>query len=311
MHDVRCQVSGLGFRLFGLCLMVLASLVVSPAVRSAERLTIFTTNYPLQYFAQHIADDLAEVRFPAPADVDPAFWLPDAETIAQYQRADIILLNGAGYANWVNKVTLPRLRTVDTSAAFKDQYIATADVLTHSHGPGGEHSHSGTAFTTWLDLSQALAQAKSIMTALVRKRPEHKAEFERNFATLEEQLLTLDAQIKNIVARNPGQPLLASHPVYQYFARRYALNLKSVLWEPDAIPGERQWTDLALTLQQHRAMWMVWEGEPNATSVARLKAMGVESLVFDPCGNRPAHGDFMSAMQENIDNLRAAYGSGQ
>jgi zinc transport system substrate-binding protein len=65
---------------------------------AAERLVVYAVNYPLQYFAQRIAGDYAEVVLPVPTGVDPAFWQPDAAGIGGFQRADVILLNGAGYA---------------------------------------------------------------------------------------------------------------------------------------------------------------------------------------------------------------------
>ena len=34
--------------------------------------------------------------------------------------------------------------------------------------------------------------------------------------------------------------------------------------------------------------------------------MGVNSLVFDPCGNAPNQGDFLTVMQQNILNLKSA-----
>ena len=274
---------------------------------SPGRLVVYTVNYPLKYFAERIAGERAEVVFPAPADGDPAFWMPAPETITAYQRADLILLNGAGYAKWVDKVSLPRLRLVDTSAAFKDQYINVTDAVTHSHGPGGDHAHAGTAFTTWLDFTQAAQQAKAVMAALSRKQPQSAAEFERNYAALEEDLLRLDREIEQIVARHSGQPLVASHPVYQYLARRYGLNLKSVMWEPDVVPSEAQWQELGYGLKAHAAKWMIWEGEPNTTSVERLESLGVGSLVFDPRGNTPEKGDFMLVMQQNLRNLKAAF----
>jgi hypothetical protein len=39
--------------------------------------------------------------------------MPDTETIAAYQAADLILINGADYAKWTTKVSLPRSRLVD------------------------------------------------------------------------------------------------------------------------------------------------------------------------------------------------------
>ncbi len=75
---------------------ILMSLSRAQAVFADTKLQIYTVNYPLAYFAERIAGDLAEIRFPAPPDVDPAFWMPGTDTIAAYQAADRILLNGAG-----------------------------------------------------------------------------------------------------------------------------------------------------------------------------------------------------------------------
>ena len=66
---------------------------------------VYTVNYPLAYFAERIAGGSVKVVFPVPPDVDPAIWSPDAETIADYQQADLVLLNGAGYAGWLQRAT--------------------------------------------------------------------------------------------------------------------------------------------------------------------------------------------------------------
>jgi len=67
-------------------------------------------------------------------------------------------------------VYLPQSKMVNTSAKFKDQYITAEEVITHSHGPGGEHSHASVIFTTWLDFSQAVEQAKAVKDALIAAR---------------------------------------------------------------------------------------------------------------------------------------------
>jgi zinc transport system substrate-binding protein len=289
-------------RIIGLCLCL-----ASMAPSAAERLTIYTVNYPLQYFAERIAGEQAEVVFPAPADVDPVFWKPDAATIGAYQRADLVLLNGANYAKWVDQVSLPRRRLVNTSAAFAERFIKAGTDIAHSHGAGAEHAHAGIAFTTWLDPRQALQQAKSIEQALVKKRPQAQAEFESNFAALESDLRALDEQLKETLSKARVQVLLASHPVYQYLARAYDLELHGVLWEPDEIPNEAEWNDLGSLAAEKAAKWMLWEGEPLAESVARLERMGIGSLVLDPCGNVPQRGDFLSVMQTNLAQLRRAF----
>ena len=286
----------------------IACVLLKPGeVCATERLNIYVVNYPLKYFAERIAREHARVVFPAPADVDPAYWMPDAKAISDYQQADLILLNGANYAKWVNKVSLPRFRMVNTSAAFKDRYLEAAAILTHSHGAEGEHGHEALAFTTWIDLSFAAEQAKAIAKALSRKKPALKDTFQKNYQELERKLLKLDRDIKEIVSKNQSKPLVVSHPVYDYFARGYGLNIRSVHWEPDEIPTTAQMLELQNILKDHPAQWMIWEGEPVKEAVDRLKAISMQSVVFDPCGNAPDQGDFMSVMRQNIENLKTVF----
>ena len=286
----------------------IACILLKPGEGCAgERLNIYVVNYPLKYFAERIAGEHARVVFPAPADVDPAYWMPDAKTISDYQRADLILLNGANYAKWVNKVSLPRFWMVNTSAAFKDQHIEAAEILSHSHGAKGQHGHEALAFTTWIDFSLAAEQAKAIAKALSRKRPALRDTFQENYEELKRELLQLDRDIKEVVSKDQSRVLVVSHPVYDYFARGYGLNTRSVHWEPDEIPTTEQMLELHNILKDHPAQWMIWEGKPIKESVERLKAIGIQSVVFDPCGNAPDQGDFMNVMRQNVENLKVAF----
>ena len=282
----------------------LVLMLACTVAHAAEPLTVYTVNYPLQYFAQRIGGEHARVVFPAPNGVDPAFWRPDRETIRDYQSADLIILNGANYAKWVNKVSLPRLRLVDAGKAFGDDLVSVHDRVTHSHGPAGEHSHAGVAFTTWLDFSQAALQARTIADAFSRKRPEHRGDFERNLARLVEDLETLDVAMRQVAAKLRGKTLLASHPVYQYLARQYALSVRSLVWEPDLAPDEKQWQTLERIQEKTGADVMLWEGTPLQETTNRLRDAGISPIVFDPGARVPPQGDFLSVMRANLANLR-------
>lgn len=265
------------------------------------------TNYPLAWMTGRIGGDAVEVIFAAPEDGDPAFWEPTEAEVAAFQSADLIIRNGATYEKWAEKVSLPESTQVDTSKAFAGQLISVEEAHTHSHGSEGEHSHGGVAFTTWLDLRQAIQQADAIRGALATLLPDKAAAFEANFATLRTDLEALDAELEK-VAQSIGQtPLVASHPVYQYLARRYGLKIEAVLWEPETVPDDAAMADLSKILASHPAKVMLWEGDPAAESVQKLDAIGVKSLVFDPCGNRPGEGaDFLSVMRANIAQLGQA-----
>ena len=73
------------------------------------------------------------------------------------------------------------------------------------------------------------------------------------------------------------------------------------------MPAPAEWEGLQKILASHPAKTMIWESQPNADIAAKLKAMGVDSRVFDPCANRPESGDFLDVMGKNLENLKDAY----
>jgi zinc transport system substrate-binding protein len=278
--------------------------------KSGEKTTVpvvYVSNYPLQYFVERIAASLVEVRFPAKTANDPAYWNPIPEEVAAMQQADLIVLNGASYEQWLKDVSLPQSRIVISADSFKERFIPLEETVTHSHGLEGEHEHSGTAFTTWLDLTLAIEQARAVKNGLVARRAEHELQFEERFAKLENDLRTLDEEIAAIIVKTAQRPVLFSHPVYQYLQRRYGMNGRSVHWEPDRMPGESMWNELQQLRKLHPAKWMIWESKPLTTIADQLNRLGVESVVFDPCENIPAEGDFISIMRRNVETLQRIY----
>ena len=282
---------------------ICAALVAGPA--AAQTLTVQADSYPVAYFAERLAGEAAEVTLPVPPNRDPAFWTPSIAEIAAYQAADLILLNGAGLAQWTTRATLPRARILDSSAGFADRFIGTEGV-THSHGPEGEHSHAATASFTWLDFRQAALQAEAVAEALKRLLPHEAAMLDANLRALAADLSALDAEASAIAALAAGRPLLASHPRYQYFARRYGLDVESVEWEPGEAPTAEELVELDTLLEAHPATVMLWEAEPGAEAAQALDARDISVVVFTTAANRPAEGDFLGAMRANLARLRSA-----
>jgi zinc transport system substrate-binding protein len=267
------------------------------------RLSVYAVNYPLAYFASRIGGEQVRVTLPVPADQDPAHWQPAPEQIIEYQQADIILLNGAGYADWVKTASLPNNRLVDTSRGFLDRLIALDDP-THSHGPAGTHSHGEFASHTWLDPALAVEQARGVLDALITYRPEHETEFRSHFAGLERDLQTLDQDLTAAFQALEQTPVLFSHPVYQYLARRYAAEARSLDWEPDLVPDAQALEALAAVRAEHPATVLIWEREPFAVTVETLEAEGLRSIAFETGANRPADKDYLALMRWNLANLR-------
>ena len=269
-------------------------------------IVVYAVNYPLVYFAERIGGSDVDVNFPVPADEDPAYWNPTAEEISAFQSADIVLLNGADYARWTEKASLPRSKLVNTAAGQSDRFIEADESLVHAHGPEGEHEHGTLAFTTWLDPTMALVQARAIRDALAAQRPEAEPRFDAAFAELESDLTELDAELMVAASALEGTAVLGSHPVYQYLASRYGIDLRSVHFEPDETPSDAGWRELREMQQERAAPLMLWEAEPMPSTRERLaREFGISSIVFSPCANTPDVDDYMSVMRANAQRLSA------
>lgn len=287
-----------------LVLLFLAS-VVCPIVAFADKPVVYVSNYPLAYFSERIGGDAIELRYPVEADIDPAFWeIPD-EVIVSMQSAEAILLNGATYEKWLPMTALPDSTVFETASGFSDQFIVVKDATVHKHGDGVEHSHDGIAFTTWLDFGLARKQATVVRDVLARVVPDSAEEIGENAAKLDADLARLDEDFRKAGKALEGTLLFGSHPVYQYLARAYGFAIEAVHWEPEIVPDTEAFGELEELAKKHPAKWMLWEGEPAAASVEKLKAIGVSSIVVAPCGNRPENGDWLATMRANLEALRS------
>jgi zinc transport system substrate-binding protein len=267
---------------------------------------IASVNYPLHYFAQRIGGDQIKVIFPLPADVDPAYWQPNVAAISLFQQADVIFLNGVGYAKWIDKVSLPTSRMINTSDGYKKKYIELVEGMTHSHGPEGDHVHKGYAFTTWLNIKLAIEQATMIKEHLVRIIPGQNEYLNMNFNELKTDLGTIDQDLSEVTKNLQNKNIFGSHPVYQYLANGYGLTIRSEHWEPDQLPSAEQWAVFKDKLVSYPGKIMLWEGQPLPEVENQLASLGIVAVVFNPCANKPDSGDFLSVMKQNLINLKAA-----
>ncbi|MDP7110358.1 MAG: metal ABC transporter substrate-binding protein, partial [Myxococcota bacterium] len=91
--------------------------------QAATRLAVYTSCFPVSFLAERVAGDRATVTLILPAGEDPPDWNPPGDTIAAMQRADLIVINGAGFEGWLGTTTLPESKLVDTTASLGDRLI--------------------------------------------------------------------------------------------------------------------------------------------------------------------------------------------
>ena len=275
------------------------------ATVAQDKPSVVAVHKALYDFAEHLLEDDADVVFPIPAGVDPSFWRPAIADISLIQSADLILLNGAGFATWVDRVSLPRSRLVNTSTGIKDQFIVTKSI-THSHGDGGEHSHEGIATYTWLDPILAIAQAEAVASAAIGRNLAPSDTIEARLELLRSKLTELDTTTQEKLSDAKGIAMIATHPRYQYFARRYSLSISSLEWEAGAMPTKEQLAELESLANDLGARVLIWEAEPPRDAVVAAEALGLKSVVFDPFASESPFDTYADAFSSAVSGIADA-----
>ena len=276
-----------------------------------ETPSVYTTFYPTTYFTTRIGGEHVKVVCPIPDDEDPIFWQPPAETIAEYQGADLIVVNGADFEKWFKMVSLPASKVVDTARPFRDGWLKIEGTIGHSHGAGDVHTHEGTDGHTWLDPNYAKVQAEEICKALEKLLPDHAEEFRANYDALAKDLDALHESLEELTGLLKEEHLLASHPAYGYPVDRYGWNVTDFDLDPEAVADEETVAVIRTVLAEKPARIILWESQPiEETSKLLADELGLKSVEFSPCEllskEEIAAGDYLSVMKENIERLSAA-----
>lgn len=194
---------------------------------------IVVTNEPLLQMTKALIGAHAKVVRVVPVGTVLRDWSPTPADARVMQQAGLILINGAGYEPWKDRVSLPGSRTFDTAAGYYDQFIRIPDAVTHQHGPEGAHSHPGTVWATWLDPELCMAQLRQVSIHCSRLVPEQKQAIEEAAARLSAELNSLNPLMDSIKAA-VGQAELVVYsdaPHYQYLTRRLGWTLNSLHWD--------------------------------------------------------------------------------
>ena len=293
-------------RLAFACFPVLVACTRQPPPAASTPPLVLASFPPLADLAARIAGDDVPVECVLPPGQDPLHWRPSRAEVAAMQEATLVVVNGASFERWVDRISLPWSRVVDTTAAVRDRLLRFRTV-THSHGPGGEHSHEGIDGHTWLDPHLAKAQAAAICDALARAFPHRAEAFRTRLADLHRDLDALDARLRAVSEALADTRLLASHPSYAYLAARYGWEVGALALDPAAPLDDAARARATAAAHGARRTVLLWETAPLPETVAALEACGIRSVVFAPGARRGAgEPDWLTLMQANVARLAAA-----
>ncbi len=242
------------------------------------KLTIYTTLYPLEYFAQRIGGEDVTAESIIPPGSDAHSFEPTTRTMTELAEADLFIYNGAGMEGFADAAqdTLNNEDVMVLESA-KDIHL---DESEEEHEDHADHDHGNMNPHIWIDPILAIEQAENIKDALIALDPDQKEKFETNFNSLQEELLALDQSFQEMADGAAKKEFLISHDAYSYWESRYGLEQLSVSGlSPSQEPTQKQLEEIIETAKSHNLKYMLFE--QNATpkpAKAVQKELGLNTL---------------------------------
>ncbi len=194
---------------------------------AAERLPLFVSIAPQQYFVQQIGKDLVDVQVLVEPGADPHTYEPKPQQMVALSKAVLYFAIGIEFETAkLEKITAvnPRLRVVHTDLGIMKQPMAMHGHHDEQEVQGEERHHQGSLDPhIWLSPPLVMLQARSILKALQEVDPAHRAAYEANYRAFILDLVDLDAHLRTRFDQLKGSSFMVFHPSWGTFAQTYGL----------------------------------------------------------------------------------------
>ena len=283
-----------------------------------NQLSIYTTVYPLQYFAERIGGDAVNVKSIYPPGADEHTFDPTQKDMIALADSDLFFYIGLGLEGFVENAE-------KTMKNERVKMIATAESITedmldeghdHDFDDGEEHEdHDHGAFDphVWISPILSDALAYSIKEALIEAAPDKKALFEKNFEDLRDDFLLLDRKFIEMATNAPTKTFFVSHAAFGYIADTYGLEQIAIAgMNSQSEPSQKQLASIVEDAKKNDVKYILFEQNVSSKlSEVVQKEIGAKSLVLHNLGILTTEDiknkeDYFSLMEYNIGILEQA-----
>ena len=296
----------------GSCMLAL----VSPSL-GQDRLRIVTTTTDLRSLAEAVGGERVDVTNLVPPNVDAEEYQPKPQDVVRLKDTRLVVRVGLDFDLWFDRLLSQAARTqpnvdalrrggtghVDASLA-----IAVLDQRGASVGPGDGHAHASGNPHYWLDPKNSEIVTGNLLEALAQVDPANGRYYEANrlgfLERLEAKLRDWDTELAPV----RGEPMIAYHNTWAYFARRFRLNFVGFIEPKPGVPPSPAHLAAIIKTMRDRGVRLVvrqpHEPERNTAFVAE-KAGAAVVLLAGSVGALPAAPDYLSLFDANVAALSA------
>lgn len=329
-----------------LLLVLLAACGNDDSQKSTEdgKLKVYTTIYPIQYFAERIGGDQVEVESVLPPGSDAHNFEPTSNQMVDIAKSDAFLYSSdelETYAKTIadavgdEDVKIAQLADGINLLPFDEEHDhsheATEEEHDHSHeATEEEHDHSHEATEEehnheeehdhgsidphyWLDPERAKQMAENMKNTLVELDPDNETTYEDNYAKVAEELDELDQKFLQAVEGKDNKKIIVSHAAYGYWEDRYGIEQIAITGlSPTNEPSQQELEEIIHTAEDNKLNYVLFEQNisPKVATIVQdeigADVLRIHNLETVTEDEIDAGEDYFSLMDKNIETLEQA-----
>ncbi len=259
---------------------------------SMEDITIYTTNYPIEYITKRLYGDHSTIHSIYPDGVNIDTYKLTNKQIKDYSDSDLYIFNGlSNEKSYVNDMreNNKNLKIIDTTLAM--EYTNAPEEL-------------------WLDPSNFLMMAQNVKTGFSEYTDSYylNNDIEENYEELKIEASNLDAKIKQIVTNSDTKTIIADSNLFKYL-EKYDLTVYSL--EDEENLNDKTLATIRSLITNGEIDYIFAEAnkELNDTTQDIVNETGIEVEYWHTLANiseteRSANENYFTIMNDNLELLK-------
>jgi ABC-type Zn uptake system ZnuABC Zn-binding protein ZnuA len=303
-------------------ILTLAAFAALVSTASAQdRLRVVTTTGDLRVLAKAVGAERVTVTSLVPPGERPERYAPRLQETSILKGARVVVRAGPGIDGWFDKLLTRSAQKnghsdiergekghVDASAA-----VAATDPTLVSAGFAARNRRSQRGKATlhfWLDPQTADAITAAIVKTFSEVDPDNKKYYEQNRTAFLSRLNQKLGEWTSRLEPLKGEPLIAFHDDWDYFARRFNLNIVDFITERDGAPPKLgRIGQLAKLMKDKNIRFILAEAnQPERHSNMLAERTGAKVVqLAGSIGMLPNTDDYIALFDANVNALVNAY----
>lgn len=264
-------------------------------VYANDKLNVFVSILPQQYFVEKIGGEHIDVHVMVGPGQSPATYEPTTRQMAVLSNADLYFGIGVPFESaWLDKIKQnnDKLKVVECC-----ETIAHLDAHDHDHGHGHHHDLEYDPHI-WTNPKKVILLVELIKNELAEIDTENNASYSSAAESFIKELQALDVSIRNKTKDLKKRDLIVSHPSWSYFAAEYDFTQTSIEQQGKEIQASSMMK--LIKIVKERNVKAIFSQPQFNDKAAEIIANEVNAEVIDL---DPLAFDYIKNMNQVADNI--------